>query len=386
MTSALTLRRAAAIRPTSGLPLDIVVVLAVTVGAVMLLQGGFALTRPTDAHPDAIDVTAAVLTALPLLAWRRRPFAVFVACAVGSVAMAAAGAPIGVPLAPAVAVYLLAAGRTAHAPWSAAMTATVVASLIAYLSATALTESTWPVSEAFHAGLLWAVAWFAGERTRLQRARIAEHLDAARRERQLAAAEERARIARDLHDSVGHALNVIGIRAGAARLRADPQRSQEALAAIEDVARRSVADIDQLVGALRAGEPASVDVPPGLDALNGLVEEHAAGGLEISRRVSGTQRPLTAAVDQAVFRILQEAFTNASRHGTGTARLHLTFTDRDVVVVVANPVDPTTSRSRTGHGLAGMAERARLVGGTLHVEPSAARHVVRARLPYDPAP
>jgi signal transduction histidine kinase len=385
MSSALTLRRVAAIRPTSGLPLDVVVMLAVIVGSVMLLQGGFALTQPSDAHPDAIAVALAVLTALPLLAWRRRPFAVLVACAAGSLAMAVAGAPIALPLAPAVAIYLLAAGRTAEAPWSAAMTATVVAALIAYLAATALTESTWPLSEAFHAGLLWAVAWFAGERTRLERVRIGERIEAARRERHVAAVEERARIARDLHDSVGHALNVIGVRAGAARLRDDPARTQETLASIEDIARRTVTEMDKLVGALRAGEAVNVEAPPSLDALDGLVNQHAAGGLDIRRRVSGTPRPLPATVEQAVFRILQEALTNASRHGTGTARVHLTFTDHDVVVVVANPVDATVPGKRTGHGVVGMTERARLVGGTLHIERSPDRHLLRARLPYDPA-
>ncbi|MFC7106656.1 sensor histidine kinase [Nonomuraea rubra] len=120
--------------------------------------------------------------------------------------------------------------------------------------------------------ITWAVAWFAGERTRLRREQIAELQERAMRaereaeqERLLAAAEERTRIARDLHDSAGHAISVIAVRAGAARLRhhQDPDRSLRALEAIEELARQTAGEIDQIVGTLRGHGEAADEAPPG---------------------------------------------------------------------------------------------------------------------------
>lgn len=139
-------------------------------------------------------------------------------------------------------------------------TAAMVALFFAYLAMTAAGDGTFPGIELFHTGLAWAVAWFAGERTRLRREHLTELEERAvraeretERERRLAVVEERSRIARDLHDSAGHAISVIAVRAGAARLRhdEDPERSRLALEAIEEVARETVADIDGIVGTLR---------------------------------------------------------------------------------------------------------------------------------------
>ena len=113
-------------------------------------------------------------------------------------------------------------------------------------------------------------------------------------------AEERTRIARDLHDSAGHAINVILVQAGAARLLRDkdPVRATEALETIEEVARETLGDIDRMVRALRDGEaPGAVEPPSGLSALAGLVERHRANGLEVSVDVRGAARPL-ASVNQ----------------------------------------------------------------------------------------
>src|SRR5262249_23670940 len=156
----------------------------------------------------------------------------------------------------------------------------------------------------------------------------------AERERLLAAAQERARIARDLHDSAGHAISVIAVRAGAARMRhqEDPDRSLRALEAIEELARKTVEEIEQIVGTLREGGPpnAFAEAPPGLASLGTLLAEHEASGLEIRFDVSGARRPLGSAVDQAAYRILQEALTNAARHGAGSARVELAFGDATV--------------------------------------------------------
>jgi len=238
------------------------------------------------------------------------------------------------------------------------------------------------------------VAWFAGERTRLRRDQLADLMERAaqaerdaERERLLAVAEERARIARDLHDSAGHAINVIAVRAGAARLRhlEDSDRSLAALEAIEELARQTAADIDQFVGALRdtCATNGAVEAPPGLASLDTLVAQHADAGLDVTLDTAGIPRQLGASADQAAFRILQEALTNAARHGLGTARVELSFGNEVFEVVVTNSFPPEVSaHNGGGHGLIGMRERASLLGGDLDAEGSAGAFRVRARLPY----
>src|SRR5262249_36208783 len=188
---------------------------------------------------------------VPLVAWRRAPRVVFVLTACASVLLGVFDYRIGLALGPTVALFLFAASRDEHDAWTRENTAMVVGLFLAYLGATALGGGGLPGSEAFHTGLAWAVAWFAGERTRLRGAHIPELKERAvraereaERERRLAVADERARIARDLHDAAGHAINVIAVRAGAARMRQDPARSQAALEAIETLARKTGAEMD----------------------------------------------------------------------------------------------------------------------------------------------
>jgi signal transduction histidine kinase len=238
------------------------------------------------------------------------------------------------------------------------------------------------------------VAWFAGERTRLVRAQIAdlrtraEYAEReAERERRLAAAEERARIARDLHDSAGHAINVIAVRAGAARLRhhQDPERSLQALVVIEEVARQTAGEIDQIVGTLREGQPAhgNVEAPLGLASLDTLIARHAEAGFDVTLTRSGTPQALCRAHDQAAYRILQEALTNAARHGAGNAQVQLAFNDEAVDLSVTNPLPlHGVSRSGGGHGLVGMRERATLLGGDLNIARTNETFQIRAWLPY----
>ena len=254
------------------------------------------------------------------------------------------------------------------------------------------TAAAFPGSELFHTGLAWAAAWFAGERTRLRREQIAELKERALRaerdgeqEGRLAAAEERARIARDLHDAAGHAINVIAVRAGTARLRRDPERSQAALEAIEELARKTVAEIDQIVGTLRERSPGNgaVHAPPGLASLDTVIARHAAAGLDVSVASEGEPRRLESSVDQAAYRILQEALTNAARHGAGAARVELAYGETAVELTISNAAPAQTApRANGGHGLIGMRERATLLGGTLEVERANGSFRICAHLPY----
>jgi signal transduction histidine kinase len=290
MSSTAAAHRLFATRPRSGALLDVGIAAAALAGSLALLsRHGIASLQPGSGELDWAGGLLAACSTAPLLAWRRAPYAAFALTASASVLLGGLGYSIWLPLGPTAALYLFVASRDEADPWTRRDTGTVVGLLAAYLGAAALGDGGFPGTELLHTGLAWAVAWFAGERTRLRREQIAELKERviaadreAERERRLALAEERARIARDLHDSAGHAINVIAVRAGAARMRhdRDPERSRAALEAIEEVARQTAGEIDQIVGTLRdrRSENREVGAPPGLASLQTLVAHHSAGG------------------------------------------------------------------------------------------------------------
>jgi signal transduction histidine kinase len=384
-------------RPGRRLPLDAAIAASALVGSLsQLAHGGVAGTRPESAGLDLAGVALAVCATAPLIAWRRFPLGVFAATATASVVLAGLGYPLDLILGPIAALYLLAASRDKQTPWTRCTTATVVGLLAAYLAASAAAQATFPGIELLHSGLAASGAWFAGERTRLRQEQIAEiHQRAVRaereaeRERLLAIAEERARLARDLHDSAGHAISVIAVRAGAARLRHPQDRSLPALTAIEELARQTATEIDQIVDTLRDGGAVNgaVQAPVGLASLDTLIAHHTTTGLEVTFDRAGTPRPLSSVADQAAYRILQEALTNAARHGTGIATITFVFDDDALDLTVTNPVSAAnTPRPGGGHGLTGMQERATLLGGSLDAERVNGAFRVHARIPYGGRP
>jgi signal transduction histidine kinase len=394
MSSTATAQRLFAARPSSRALLDLAIAAAALAGSRALLPHGFAPSRPGSGDLNVIAVVLLVCSTVPLVGWRRFPLGVFGVTAAAGVLLVGLGYRVDLLLGPAAALYLLAASREREAPWTWRTTATMVGFLVAFLAAAAAAHGTFPGLELLHTGLAWAVGWFAGERTRLRREHIAELGERAlraereaERERLLAVAEERARIARDLHDSAGHAITVIAVRAGAARLRhpQEPDRSLLALEGIEEVARQTAEEIDQIVGTLRKGGSANgaVEAPPGLASVDTLIAQHAAAGLEVTFDIAGLRRSLGGAADQAAYRILQEALTNAARHGTGSARIEVGFGDSAVELTVTNPVlAEDAAPSSSGHGLIGMRERATMLGGSLDAERANGAFRVRARIPY----
>jgi signal transduction histidine kinase len=375
------------------LVLDIAIAVVVFGLSVVLLAAGGADSGADSRSLNALGVALAALASLPLVARRRAPLAVFVVTAAASAVLNALDYPPGPPLGPTVAVFFLALSpeKTRGPRWLAG--AVVAALLVVHASAVGAADGELPTVPLLFGTLVWGGAWVIGDRVRQRRERIAELEERAlraereaERERRLAAAEERTRIARDLHDSAGHAINVILVQAGAARLLAakDPERAQAALETIEEVARETLGEIDQLVGALREDDRlgGTVEPPLGLAAVETLAERHRSAGLAVDVHTHGSRRSLPPGLDQAAFRILQEALTNAARHGEGSADVEISFGPSALELQVWNPVrgDPDQD---AGHGLIGMRERAVLLGGSLDAGARNGGFRVRACLPYD---
>jgi len=204
-----------------------------------------------------------------------------------------------------------------------------------------------------------------------RRAEVAEHgreAEAARR-----ATEERLRIARELHDVLGHNLSLINVQASAALHRLDrdgpaPDGSRAALAAIKDSSRQTLRELRGTLGVLRQVDEAAPLAVPGLDAVDELLERARSVGLDVHREASGEPARLPPGVDLAAYRIVQEALTNVSRHaGAGHAVVRISYTDEEVSVQVDDngTGGPGGDGVPGGNGIDGMRERARALGGTL---------------------
>ncbi|MCX5329209.1 MULTISPECIES: sensor histidine kinase [unclassified Streptomyces] len=230
---------------------------------------------------------------------------------------------------------------------------------------------------------------------------------------QAAVAAERDRIARELHDIVSHNVSLMVVQAGAARevLATMPDEAVTALRAVEDAGRGAMTDLRHLLGLLapsQSGEDTDEDAPadavtdlspqPGLDRLGQLVDRVSFAGLPVEVRVSGEPRPLPQGIDVTAYRIVQEALTNALRHGDGgKAEVTVRYADHALRVEVLNtgpsvltgapPARATRShREGTGRGLLGLRERVAVYGGDLDARRRlGGGYRVRARIPLDPS-
>ncbi|WP_426512559.1 sensor histidine kinase [Dactylosporangium sp. McL0621] len=352
----------------------------------ILAAGGFGTPDPQSRHLDALGVVLAVVAAAPLAVRHRAPGAGYAVSALASVALLRLGYPLDAPVATCAAAYSVALAYSGARPgprWLAlaGVNAFVPAVALAYAS---IGVRVWDISTEL---LAWAATfaglWVAGDRSRLRDLRLAQVRADAERERRLAAADERTRIARELHDSAGHAINVILVQAGAARLLQDrdPRRAREALDTVESVARETIADIDRLVRALRDDRQ---DVPAEPGALRELIDRHRVGGLRIDADLPEPVPPLPRSVAWAAYRILQEALTNAARHGAGSAAVAVRSAPDRLEIDVTNPAPARAPRGEGpgGHGIVGMRERATLLGGTLHAAGADGQFRLSAVLPH----
>jgi signal transduction histidine kinase len=236
------------------------------------------------------------------------------------------------------------------------------------------------VSAGYFVGI---TSWMLGDIVRAQRERAA-WLDARRvDEAQRAAADERVRIARDLHDVVAHHVSVIVVQAEAAQevLAARPDRAQAAMAAVADTARSALGELRRLLGVLRS--EATVTPQPDLAAVDDLVASVREAGLDVSLRTRGNGLPVAPVVGLTAYRVVQEALTNVLRHAHATrADVELAVGDTELIVTVSDDGRSGASVNGTGHGLVGMRERVSMLGGHLDAGPRPEGGFrVRAQLP-----
>ena len=270
----------------------------------------------------------------------------------------------------------------------------------------------WDVSwiDLSYVGLVFLVVWALGVLVAARRsyadaleARTAELERAREQLAERAVADERARIARELHDVIAHAMSVITVQAGvgAHLLERDPSKAAGALMVIERTGREALEEMRRMLAILRepsggAGStpngPPSLDPQPGLSELPHLVEQNREGGLELAFTTVGRSRPLPAGLELAAYRVVQEALTNVLKHAPGSrAAVRVVFLPEALEVEVRNgetsdPADADAPRAAAGQGLRGMAERVALYGGRLETVGGDRGFRVLASFPLTEAP
>jgi signal transduction histidine kinase len=359
------------------------------------LAAVFAVPAIGTAIPEAVHedrpwlVAIAVVAVIAVLLRRRWPFLALSAAAIGAIAANPDG---GAALAVLIVLYTIASTR----PWRT--TALVAVLLVAgdALDALADGHSVAPGDVAAFAVQCAAVIalglYVAARRATLEALRErAERMD---RERELladrAVAEERVRIAQELHDVVAHNVSLIVVRAQALGATVPDDRVVEATDAIADLGRQAMAEMHRTLKLLRTtgGDGAGRAPQPGLANLDRLLEQSRAAGLDVRLAVEGEPRPLSQSLDLSAFRIVQEALTNVLKHaGPARARVTVGFRPQALELSVIDSGDDAAGARPAavpgGHGLVGMRERAAMFGGTLTARPRDGRGFeVNAVLPY----
>jgi signal transduction histidine kinase len=241
--------------------------------------------------------------------------------------------------------------------------------------------------------LLFVICWLGGFalRTRAEQAEAAEARAAqAERDRdaaaRLAVAEERARIARELHDIVAHAVSVMVLQVGAVRHKLPETLHDEAhaLRGVEQAGRTALAEMRRLLGAMRgAGDDVELTPQPGLDSLDSLLDEVGRAGLPVQLHVDGTPLPLTRAIDLSAYRIVQEGLTNVLKHAHAShADVTVRYQPNEVHIEVRDDGPGDLTSNGYGHGLIGVRERVKIYGGEMTAGPATGGgFILSTRLP-----
>lgn len=371
--------------------LDLLIVLAALESAV-----GTALRTDDDA-PDGARLWLEMLViaglVLVLLLRRRFPFASPTAFWIGAGAASfldgrLISSQAGIFVAGLFAAVLLGSLRNGRQAW---------AGLVIVAASSAIVVSNVPTTttgDLFFTPLIFVVGWVAGFalRGRNRQAEDAEErAERAEREREtaarLAVAEERARMARELHDVVAHAMSVMVLQVGAVRHRLPAGAERDALGNVEQAGRNALAEMRRLLGALRGDDALALAPSPGLADLETLAGDVRAAGLDVRLHVAGDPVALPAALDLSAYRIVQEGLTNSLKHA-GAEHVDVTvgYAPEEVRIEVRDDGrGGSVRRDRAdgqGHGLIGIGERVKLYGGDMSTfVPASGGFVLRASLP-----
>jgi signal transduction histidine kinase len=341
--------------------------------------------------PLWFDVLATLAMTLPLFARRRFPFGAPVAVGVAIASSSFVDgklAPSLIPVLIAIAVFILMGTLRDRLQ--------AIAGLASGIGGTAIVVHNDPSGGGGNFvwfSVIFSIVWtvgFALSRKFREADEAKERAARAEQEREerarLAVSDERARIARELHDVVGHSVSVMTVQASAARrlLRPDQQKEHEALLVVEQTGREALAEMRRMVGVLRRPEEAPALAPqPSLEYLDKLVQQARETGLPVELRIEGEPVQLPAGVDLTAYRLVQEGLTNALKHARAHhAEVSVRYGDGHIEVTVSDDGRGGGDGDGGGHGLVGMRERISVYGGELEAGPRAGGgYRLRARLP-----
>lgn len=361
-------------------------------GLAVVLAAGATGQILHEGPQSPLAIVSSIGTGLPL-AWRRQlPLAMYLT----QIAFAIVGArqPVTLSLF-ATFIGLYSVAVYSRRPWAAPLIVAVGALVLLVL----VPESS-PTVPSWAMELVGGLAiWLAGRTVRENQARadvLAERAQRLERERelstQLALADERQRIARELHDVVAHNVSVMVVQTGAARtvLSKRPERASDALLQVEASGREALDELRRLLGVLTDAGPTdgpALAPQPGLGQLDTLAERVSSAGLPVEVHIEGEKRPLPAGLELCAYRIVQEALTNALKYAHGTrAEVTVAFSEHELrLEVLDGGGTPLAAVSGSGRGLLGMRERVAAYGGQLETgHRSHGGFAVRARLPLQP--
>jgi len=351
---------------------------SILAGVVALLGVGQMLVAPWPQVPITAMLAGAVVVR------RRVPAAAFSVAAVGGLWEVVATNPSGSDVALLILLYTVAAYRPRQLSILALVTCLVGGAVALLLKQPAPVGG--PILDrVLGGGALFGgtslLAWVLGDSMRYRRGYYAALEDRAARleaerdaQAKVAAAAERARIARELHDVIAHHVSVMVVQADGASyaLAADPKTAQTALAAISSTGRQALTEMRRLLGVLRtAGDQAALAPVPGLGELRELLDQARAAGLAVTYTLTGAPRELPEGAELAAYRVVQESLTNTRKHGglAASAAVTLRYEPDGLTVEVTDDGMATPAGDGGGHGLAGMRERIEMYGGTVQAGP-----------------
>jgi signal transduction histidine kinase len=370
---------------------------AIDVGIALVVTAAMEIEVWTDGlHPAGAAAVAFAVLGGSLVLWRAAPLLALVIGLIAIAAAVAAGVSMQTPVSPLL-FYVLVL-------YSVGLREELAAAVAGLVLAIGMTLATNALATRNGEGFAWSdipwitfisvTPWIVGRAMR-GRVRHSEELERRaerlERERLAAVAEERARIARELHDVIAHSVTVMVVQAGAAEevLKRDPGRALEPLRSVQETGRQALVEMTRLVGLLRDdAEEVGLAPQPGLDEVPALVAQVREAGLPVELRVEGDERRLPPALELTAYRVVQEALTNALKHAGDTrAEVSLRYGADALELEVVDDGPGSADGFSGGHGLAGVRERVTVFDGEFAAGPRPdGGFAVRARLPLATEP